>query len=398
MRVVSMAGQFVARTLIVATVVLVPFVTFAQKAQPRDLREDLRLIETFDLIQDEIFQATFTKNGKPFILGRNRTGLWEYSLGAGKKIFIPCNGDKIIGSDYGGIGDFFSISCPDFSIEVWDTQRAKKLIRFQVQKVKASETPQPYTSSDGTRVLITFAGIGEYAELWNAVTGTKIAKLTSEYARCFSCNRAVYYANGFSPDSKIAVVSFGAMTFLWNAETGKLLNRLIDKNVDFYGHADLTHNGVVSQLLFSRDSKILVTGSYDGAITSWDTRTGELLIRYGREKGRIESLALSPDGQILAVGSRNNDFKLWDLRAGRLLWASPDIKKEVTRLSFSPEGKKIMSGTSNRFSIWDTATGKLLAQMPITSEWRTDLSPDWRSLIMPEKTGKTLGLYEYRPN
>ncbi len=379
-----------------------PFDIIAQKAKPRDLRENLKLIETFDFTHDERYQLTFTKKSELFLTTRNRlTKKWSYRKGNVKKDFTPCGDNKSsqmslynIGTDFNYDANLFSFACEDFSVEIWDLDNAKRVSRFQVQKDKESSKLHPYLSYDGKRVLLKFTGLGEFAELWDAVNGKKIATLTSEATKC-SCNRTVYYANGFSPDGRTAVVSFGGMTFLWDAETGKLLNRLVDEEGSLYGHNIMTHGYGVEELLFNHNGKIVITASADGA-TSWNAETGELMQRFRQDPPRSTySLALSPDEKILATGGYSRNIRLWDFKIGKLLWKSPDIGKTVRELSFSPDGGKILSRTNSKLSIWEVATGKQLEQISVTETEFPGFSPDWRYVTMFDKKSNSMALYEY---
>ncbi len=367
----------------------------AQKVQPSNLRESLKLIDTIDLKNDELFSRVFTGNNELFITARNRiTNGWSFRKGKVQQAFAPCNNKDYLIAVPNGNGNLASIGCRDFSVEVWNLNTAKMLLRFQVQKDKDSEYLIPYISPDGKRILIKFSGLKEQAELWNAIDGTKIATFTSSSTKCTFCNRTVY-AVEFSPDSKIVSVSFGGIVSLWDTENGKLLNRLIDENVHLYSSEALSHNGIVSQILFSNDSRAVVTGAYDGTSKSWNVETGKLLNTFKGHKERITSLALSPDGKTLATGSRDQDFKLWDFVTSKLLLTSADNKKAIHILSFSPDNKKILSMTDNQVFIWETASGRLLEQMSSPGELKTRFSPNWQLVIMPDKQEKTLGLYEY---
>lgn len=186
------------------------------------------------------------------------------------------------------------------------------------------------------------------------------------------------------------------MTFLWDAETGALLNRLIDKEVYFEGRNIMTHKYGVTTFLFNKNGKIIITASADGA-TSWNSETGELIQRFGQSPAReIYSLALSPDEKTLVTGGYSRNVRLWDFQNGKLLWKSPNINNTVRSLSFSPDGKKILSRTDNRVIIWDASNGKSLEQIPFTEEIFPRFSPDWKLVTLYDKKTKKIGLYEYQ--
>lgn len=367
----------------------------AQKVQPLDLRENLKLIETIDFTKDELYQALFTDKNELFITTKNRvTSEWNYRIDNVRRSFSPCGNKAYSFGVPNSNENLFAISCPDFSVEIWNLKEAKRLIQFQVPKDKNSESLFPYLSPNGKRIIFKPSSLSEEAELWDAVNGTKFAVFSSLSTDCETCNRTVY-ETVFSPDSKKVAVSHGGIVLLWKPEAGELLSRLMDEKVRLRSSEALSHNGVVSQILFSSDSQTIITGSYDGIVKSWKVETGELLHTFKGHKDRITSLALSPDGKILATGSKDQKFKLWDIETGKLLLTSVDNKKTVHILSFSPDGKKILSMTDNRVFIWESKTGKLLEQMSSSGELSTMFSPNWKFVITRDKGKKMLRLYEY---
>ncbi|MBL8122476.1 MAG: hypothetical protein JNJ39_00080 [Blastocatellia bacterium] len=218
-----------------------------------------------------------------------------------------------------------------------------------------------------------------------------IAELSSASSDCH-CNRTIYSIE-FSPDGGVVAVAFGSMVFLWNTSTGDLISQLIDKSLD-HGF-DMTDPGTVRNIVFTSDSKTIITGSGIGTAKSWDVKTGNLLQTFKKHRLAITALALSPDDRVLATGSRNQDLKLWDMATGKQLF-SLNNRKEVRRISFRPDGARLMSMTSTHVFVWDTSTGLLLEEMPIPEILHTSLSPNWKYFLMPDKKKRTLVLYEYQ--
>src|SRR4030095_1335986 len=72
------------------------------------------------------------------------------------------------------------------------------------------------------------------------------------------------------------------------------------------------HTGGVTALAFSRDGKILASGSHDKTIILWDAQTrqpiGQPIYRHPSD---ITEIAFSPDGKTLAAGSSN--IILWNI-------------------------------------------------------------------------------------
>jgi WD40 repeat protein len=73
------------------------------------------------------------------------------------------------------------------------------------------------------------------------------------------------------------------------------------------------HRGGVTALAFSRDGKLLATGSGSGIVFLWDAKSGEQLAKLSENGGNtITGVALSPDGTRLAASSKGA-IAHWDV-------------------------------------------------------------------------------------
>ncbi len=104
--------------------------------------------------------------------------------------------------------------------------------------------------------------------------------------------------------------------------------------------------GSVNALAFSPDGFTLAAGHYDGQVTLWDVRNGQVLVSW-RSKEVIQSLAFSPDGRLLASGGsyQNNLVRLWSAGSGALLRSLENHTHGVTRLVFAPDGRFLVSAS-----------------------------------------------------
>lgn len=180
----------------------------------------------------------------------------------------------------------------------------------------------------------------------------------------------------FSPDNRV-IVSAGGNTEdfdirIWDVTTGSLLNVLKG------------HTGIVWQVTFSPDGRLLVSGSGDGTARIWDMETGEQ-IKTLEFPGEVSSLAFSPDGQTLAVGGTDGfpNAAIWTFSVSdwqqqlKLLefWNIPSIL-------FSPDGTRIAGGgTSRNARIWQASNGAEEAVLYHSHQVATlVLSPDGRTI------------------
>ncbi len=145
-----MKSIFIRRCCVLLTMIFIiglfaTFIVIAQKIPPSDLRENLKLIETFDFTQNKKYQLIFTEKSELFLTTSNRlTKKWSYRKGNVQREFSVCENHAYIFDALNSDGNLLSVSCQDFSIEVWNLDDAKRITRFQVQKPKGSEYLVPY--------------------------------------------------------------------------------------------------------------------------------------------------------------------------------------------------------------------------------------------------------------
>ena len=190
---------------------------------------------------------------------------------------------------------------------------------------------------DGKAIV---GGVDNSVHIWNAQTG-KHKMLLSEHKglRCIA----------MSPDGMfIATGSEDTTIRLWDINTGQLTRTL-------KGHSHRIHS-----VIFTSNGQILISGSEDNTIRLWNVTTGENIKTYtahtdasGSHGGSplslegVKSLALSPDGKTLASGSYDGEVRLWDTKTGELKSQLAGHSKGVTTLAFSQDGKTLFSASDD---------------------------------------------------
>lgn len=78
----------------------------------------------------------------------------------------------------------------------------------------------------------------------------------------------------------------------------------------------MTGNGVVDSLAFDPSGTLLASGqSYEThTVLIWDVDTGDLLRSLEGHTHAVTQLLFSPDGQLLVSGSFDGDVRLWGIR------------------------------------------------------------------------------------
>src|SRR5262249_43936641 len=147
---------------------------------------------------------------------------------------------------------------------------------------------------------------------------------------------------------------------VWQVATRRLVRRLNG------------HTGLCIALDFSRDGKLLASGSRDGTARIWSTETWEAMqtLRNPDKGGlwgnfaMVDDVALSPDGKTLAIASRGGNVYLWDVATGKLLEALKGHSNAVQAVVFSPDGRTLASGGQDQtVRLWNVATRRELMQL-----------------------------------
>ena len=150
-----------------------------------------------------------------------------------------------------------------------------------------------------------------------------------------SPRRVLVTAIGFSRDGRmVATGSLDGTVRLWDSGTGKPIGQ------------PMTGNGYVTSIAFSRDGHLLAAGILDSTLRLWDTGTFQPVGDPMRTDAAVTAAAFSPDGRTLATGSGDGSIRLWDVGDRTQLGAPlTGHTAGVISLDFSPDGTKLLSGS-----------------------------------------------------
>ena len=196
---------------------------------------------------------------------------------------------------------------------------------------------------------------------------------------------------GLSFDSKLILTgSFDGKVRLWDIKTKELLQ-------EFKGH-----KARISSVAFNSTNTLILTGSQDGTARLWNTKTGELLKICRGYMGPIHSVLFSPDNKTFATGSNGGSAVVWDTQLGtvvKVFREGPDgplmaIDKVFT-LAFSPDGHTLLTGlTTGVALLWDLETGKKLYSLDVQDGiLSAAFSSDGKKVLMGSLYG-TISLWD----
>jgi len=177
----------------------------------------------------------------------------------------------------------------------------------------------------------------------------------------------------FSADGKWAVVSMvNGPVAIFDAQTRKQVNAL-----------PLGPTGVFS-VVFSPDSALLATASYDRQIRFWNTTTWQQVRSLEGHEHGVRRVVFSPDGKLLASASWDRRVGIWDVATGRNLAMLRGHLEQASAVAFSPDGKMLASGGwDGMLRLWSVESQQELARF-FSDEgrvWSIAFSPDGKSLF-----------------
>ena len=207
--------------------------------------------------------------------------------------------------------------------------------------------------------MITGCGDGA-ARIWDAATGEAIRafRVRADKGRVQSVL--------FSPDSKVVLTAvFLGRVRLWDAATGTAIG------------PELQTRGAPWAAAFSRDGKTVTTAAYHG-LQVWDATSGRLIRSIVMDAKTLIAAEFSLDGQRILIGGDDSSARLWDAATGRPLGPAMPNQDRVSAVALSPDGRTaVTTSESNEALLWDVS--ELPDDLPRIECWvktRTGLALD----------------------
>lgn len=337
-------------------------------------------------------RALFAPDGHSVLIGGSWSRLWDAESGKPlveeRAMVDEVHVDAGVFSRDGSVLHTVGTSPTGLVIEAWDARTGALMTKVPwnaaVTGVSLSLSP------DGTLLLLTASQAGApmaEARLWDlsrgAETGTTM--LVPGDAK----------GGRFSPDGSRLVVWSDTAARLFDGRSGAPASNLLEFKES------------LATLAFTPDGGTLRTLSLDGAVDSWDVRTGKpagdrvfvaagdsaafdrtgswLAMKDGhgearlwrdlqrskrslKHGGRIEGLGFSPDGSLLLTfGDDPPVAKVWEVATERLL-GSVYSAKRMECAEFSPDGRSILTCAVDEAVSWTLPTRPRSSRLPVSTQ------------------------------
>lgn len=207
----------------------------------------------------------------------------------------------------------------------------------------------------GTLLVIDAAGTVTNWDLtprWNlvAVLGVDAAN-TLDVSKSTFEDRVTALA--FSPDGKLLATGGGEPSrngevILWDVETRQVAKQIVD-----------AHSDSVSDLQFSRDGTLLVSGASDKFVKVFKTADGSLLRSYEGHTDHVLGVSFRADQSSLVSSGADLAIKVWNLETGEQQRTISNYGKQVTSVSFVGVTENIISsGGDKTVKLHKTSNGQ----------------------------------------
>lgn len=158
------------------------------------------------------------------------------------------------------------------------------------------------------------------------------------------------------------------------------------------------HEGGISTISWSPDSRYLCSASDDMTLKLWDVTSGTEVRTFHGHRNIVFAVDYSPHGDLIVSGSFDCTIRIWSVQDGRCLLTIPGHMDPITSVNFNRDASLVVSGSFDGLvRIWDCKTGHCIRTIlqnqnsPVSS---ATFSPNGKFVLIGT-FGGTLQLWNY---
>lgn len=299
-----------------------------------------------------VFDAIFSSDGRYIVSASQDDTVRVWNRNGECVKLLAGHDDYIFSLRFSPDGKFMVTCSVNNRIKIWDT-----LSWLCKDSLSGSYNGMTFDSV-GKLYAVGDAGIS----IWDINKGT--------------CIDRIIYGHGkdgiaISPNDEYMATWEDDLIYVWNLKTKELVS-IID------GYSTTT------SLVFSPDSRYVVSSANDNTIKSWNALTGEI-VSLDEIKTSIGSrfLVYSHDGKKMLSASSDNVIKIRDLTDNNLLRLTIPINIETGKdLYYSSDGKELMLATEDSIiCVWSAESGMALRSIQGEAPIRRSVSNDGSKIL-----------------
>jgi WD40 repeat protein/serine/threonine protein kinase len=353
--------------------------------------------------KDAVFHVVFEPNGRGAISSSADSTLivWNLDDGGIRTIF---RGHKTFAYTFAlsPRGDCVFSASFDLSMILWDVERAQEIRRFYGH---AGPVTTVQFLGDGRRVLT--GSIDKNLRLWDIYSSDEVMRLREPtglglWAVASDGRRVIASAGStgvFAPQSPRNPL------YLWDLETGELLERLGEQKNTIYEAA----------LLPDGERFLTVSGDlFIPEAENWmalrEIATGKELRRYQSPGSALSGMALLPDGTRAATIVFGDEVVIWNIETGEIERRFAGTVPGFKAITVSADGNLLLAGSAmGAVTIWNLVTGEIVRQfqghslhisdLAITSDDRVVVSTsnDTTAIVWDIEKGRQVLRFQQHP-
>ncbi|HZH04128.1 MAG TPA: PQQ-binding-like beta-propeller repeat protein, partial [Myxococcaceae bacterium] len=126
---------------------------------------------------------------------------------------------------------------------------------------------------------------------------------------------------------------------------------------------------MVNAVAFSSDGHRLASGDSRGAVTVYDTASGEVAFREERPNGWVRAITFSPNSRLMAAGFSDGTVTLYDMVTGASVDLPSRHAKGACALAFSYDGRLLaITGGDGAVRLWSVDELRPLAPVNLEAK------------------------------
>jgi len=167
----------------------------------------------------------------------------------------------------------------------------------------------------------------------------------------------------FSDDqTHLVIVGQDGQMELRNVRTGNLVRKIQSKN----------HG--IQAVAFRPGGREFAVCGFPTSVSIYNVSTGQVVRTFRAHNTSNRAIRFSPDGSLLAVAGRTGIIRVWNAETGKIVHELSGDGRRVNALAFNSDGTRLaVAGEGPNITLWNMSNGR-------------------RSLVLPERAGKTFSL------